>query len=128
MSVHVVTAYPEVLAAGLTLPAASDFPVADFSDTPWWLSLVKAVLVFVYLMLSVVVVIWAERRVIGQMQQRPGPNRFGPLGILQTLGDGVKLFLKEDVTPKPHRVLKKRAAGLSDGEKESCHCHSLGSL
>src|SRR5690606_5143420 len=39
-------------------------------------------------------------RVIGRMQQRPGPNRRGPLGALQTLADGIKLFLKEDITPK----------------------------
>ena len=50
--------------------AAMERPVADFSDTPWWLSLIKAILVFVYLMLSVVVMIWFERRVVGRMQQR----------------------------------------------------------
>ena len=44
--------------------------------------------------------IWFERRVIGRMQQRPGPNRTGPFGLLQTLADGVKLALKEDLTPK----------------------------
>ncbi len=49
-----------------------DVPAADFSDTPWWLSLIKAVLVFVYLLPQVLVVIWFERRVIGRMQQRPG--------------------------------------------------------
>src|SRR5690554_426631 len=90
---------PSVLAGGVPL-SLSDAFAADFSDTPWWLSLVKAVLVFIYLLLSVLVVIWAERRIIGRMQQRPGPNRFGPLGILQTLADGLKLMMKEDVTPK----------------------------
>jgi NADH-quinone oxidoreductase subunit H len=94
-----LTAYPDLLAAGVALPAV-DLPAADFSDTPWWLSLVKALLLFVYVMLSVVIVIWFERRVIGRMQQRPGPNRLGPLGLLQTVADGIKLFLKEDVTPK----------------------------
>ncbi|WP_228266692.1 NADH-quinone oxidoreductase subunit NuoH [Ornithinimicrobium ciconiae] len=78
----------------------ADGPRADFSDTPWWLSAIKAVGIFVYLLLSVLIVIWFERRVIGIMQQRPGPNRFGPLGILQTLADGLKLIMKEDVTPK----------------------------
>lgn len=75
-------------------------PVADFSDTPLWLSAIKAVLIFVYLLLQVVVVIWFERRIVGIMQQRPGPNRFGPLGILQTLADGFKLMWKEAVRPK----------------------------
>ena len=82
------------------LVTATDNPVADFSDTPWWLSLVKAVLLFVFLLVNTLIVIWFERRVIGRMQQRPGPNRTGPFGLLQTLADGVKLALKEDVTPK----------------------------
>ena len=82
----------------LAVPAL-DNPKADFSDTPWWLSLIKAVLIFVYLLISTLLVIWFERRVIGRMQQRPGPNRTGPFGLLQTLADGVKSMLKEDVTP-----------------------------
>ncbi len=99
MSGYVLTAYPDLLAAGPAL-VATDLPVADFSDTPAWLSFVKAGLLFVYLMISMVLVIWFERRVIGRMQQRPGPNRLGPLGLMQTLADGIKLFLKEDITPK----------------------------
>ena len=70
------------------------------ADTPWWLSLVKALLIFVFLLVNTLLVIWFERRVIGRMQQRPGPNRTGPFGLLQTLADGVKLALKEDLTPK----------------------------
>ena len=80
--------------------ATIDNPAADFSDTPWWLSLVKALFVFAFLMVNTLLVIWFERRVIGRMQQRPGPNRTGPFGLLQTLADGVKLALKEDLTPK----------------------------
>ena len=83
------------IAAVLTV----DNPTADFSDTPWWLSLIKALLIFVYLLVSTLLVIWFERRVIGRMQQRPGPNRNGPFGLLQTLADGMKSMLKEDVTP-----------------------------
>ena len=80
--------------------ASTDNPVADFSDTPWWLSLVKAVLVLVFLIVNTLLVIWFERRVIGRMQFRPGPNRAGPFGVIQSLTDGLKLLLKEDVTPK----------------------------
>jgi len=83
------------IAPGLT---TTDNPLADFSDTPWWLSLVKAL--FVFLMINTLLVIWFERRIIGRRQQRPGPNRTGPFGLLQTLADGVKLALKEDLTPK----------------------------
>ena len=82
------------------LAASTDNPVADFSDTPWWLSLIKALLVFVFLMVNTLLVIWFERRVIGRMQQRPGPNRTGPFGLLQTLADGMKLAFKEDLIPK----------------------------
>lgn len=83
------------------LVAAADKPgAADFSDTPLWLSLVKALFLFVYLLVSVLLVIWFERRIIGRMQQRPGPNRNGPFGLLQTLADGMKSMLKEDVRPK----------------------------
>lgn len=89
-----------VLYLATTVVPGGDAPSADFSDTPLWLSGLKAVFLVVYLLLSVLIVIWAERRVIGRMQQRPGPNRFGPLGILQTLADGLKLIMKEDVTPK----------------------------
>ncbi|MEO8850671.1 MAG: NADH-quinone oxidoreductase subunit NuoH [Allobranchiibius sp.] len=82
------------------LVAVGANPAADFSDTPWWLSLIKAVLLFAFLLVQTLLVIWFERRIIGRMQQRPGPNRMGPFGLLQTLADGVKLALKEDVTPR----------------------------
>ncbi len=83
----------------LALTPMLDNPRADFSATPWWLSLVKALIIFVYLLISTLLVIWFERRVIGRMQQRPGPNRTGKFGLLQTLADGMKSMLKEDVTP-----------------------------
>jgi len=43
--------------------------------------------------------VWGERRLVGRMQQRPGPNRVGPFGLVQALADGVKLALKEDLIP-----------------------------
>lgn len=87
-------------AAGVAAVAPmTENPTADFSDTPLWVALIKAVGIFVYLLLSTLLVIWFERRVIGRMQQRPGPNRNGPFGLLQTLADGMKAMLKEDITP-----------------------------
>lgn len=69
------------------------------ADTPWWLSLAKALFIFVFLVVSTLIMIWAERRVVARMQQRVGPNRVGPLGLLQGLADGIKLALKEDIIP-----------------------------
>ncbi len=58
------------------------------------------VVIFAFLMLGTLFTIWAERRVIGRMQQRPGPNRAGKYGLLQSLMDGIKLALKEDIVPR----------------------------
>jgi NADH-quinone oxidoreductase subunit H len=69
------------------------------ANTPWWLSAIKALFIFVFLVVSVLVMIWAERRVVARMQQRIGPNRVGPFGLLQGLADGIKLALKEDIIP-----------------------------
>ena len=49
--------------------------------------------------LYLLIVVWAERRIAGLIQDRPGPNRVGPYGLFQTLADVPKMFLKEDVTP-----------------------------
>lgn len=67
---------------------------------PWWLTIVKAVTIFAVLMVTTIILVWAERRIVARMQQRLGPNRVGPMGILQALADGLKLFLKEDIRPK----------------------------
>jgi NADH-quinone oxidoreductase subunit H len=70
-----------------------------FGLDPWWLILLKTVVIFAFLMVTTIMMIWAERRLIGRMQQRPGPNRVGPFGAGQGLADGIKLMLKEDLIP-----------------------------
>ncbi len=62
-------------------------------------SALKVLLVFVALLVGVLVVIWVERRGAGFMQDRLGPNRVGPLGLLQNVADGLKNLLKEEVVP-----------------------------
>ena len=64
-----------------------------------WLIAVKALIVFAICVLLTLMSVWGERRVVGRMQQRPGPNRVGPFGLIQALADGVKLALKEDIIP-----------------------------
>jgi NADH-quinone oxidoreductase subunit H len=59
----------------------------------------KAAVTFVVLLVGVLFMVWFERKVISDMQNRIGPNRAGPFGILQTLADGIKLFFKEDLLP-----------------------------
>jgi NADH-quinone oxidoreductase subunit H len=62
--------------------------------------LLRVVLVFVLLLAVTIINVWAERKVVADMQSRIGPNRAGPWGILQTVADGLKLFFKESVTPR----------------------------
>jgi NADH-quinone oxidoreductase subunit H len=62
--------------------------------------LLKVFVVFGFLLVSVLLMIWFERKVISDMQARIGPDRAGPWGILQTLADGIKLFFKEDLLPE----------------------------
>ena len=65
----------------------------------WVVVLVKVVVAFVVLLVSVMLMIWFERKLISDMQSRIGPNRAGPWGLFQTLADGTKLFFKEDLLP-----------------------------
>ena len=80
--------------------AAAGPTLASFGDDPGWMVLLKVVAIFLFLLLGTLFTIWAERRVIGRMQQRPGPNRAGKFGLLQSLMDGIKLPLKEDIIPR----------------------------
>ena len=88
---------------GTVLPQNMDHWFLGSFDThiPWWfiLVLIKAVAAFAILVVLTLFNIWFERRVVSWMQMRVGPNRVGPQGLLQSLADGVKLALKEDIVP-----------------------------
>src|SRR5712691_6812757 len=88
---------PHVLAAPAV--GGSDPTLGSFNQLIWWMVLLKVAIVFLFLLLTTMFMIWAERRVIGRMQNRPGPNRAGPLGLLQPIADALKLPLKEDIIP-----------------------------
>jgi NADH-quinone oxidoreductase subunit H len=81
-------------------PASNVPTLASFGHDPWWIVIIKVLIVFVFLLLGSLIAIWAERRIIGRMQQRPGPNRAGKFGLLQSLMDGIKLALMEDIVPR----------------------------
>jgi len=72
----------------------------QFGHDRWWIVLAKVLLVFVFLVVMTLFAIWYERRVVARMQVRPGPNRVGPAGLLQSLADGLKLAFKEDIMPR----------------------------
>jgi NADH-quinone oxidoreductase subunit H len=73
--------------------------LADFGHDNGWIVALKVVGVFVFLVVMTLFTIWYERKVVARMQVRPGPNRHGPFGLLQSLADGLKLAFKEDIMP-----------------------------
>ena len=80
-----------------TLAVTQNLP--GFGTNPFWLDLIKMLGVFVFLVVMTLFSIVFERKVVGRMQNRIGPNRVGPWGILQSLADGVKLAFKEEIIP-----------------------------
>lgn len=93
----------------MTALTAEQTPLQDFGGEPIWLVIAKVLVVFVFLVVMTLFAIVFERRVVGRMQNRIGPNRVGPGGALQSLADGLKLAFKEDIMPvladKPVYVL-----------------------
>ncbi|WP_370950147.1 NADH-quinone oxidoreductase subunit NuoH [Amycolatopsis sp. cg5] len=69
------------------------------ANDPWWLTLIKAVVILLIgPILTILLIVW-ERKAVGRMQNRPGPNRVGPNGYLQSLADAIKLPFKEQIIP-----------------------------
>jgi NADH-quinone oxidoreductase subunit H len=71
----------------------------DLTWTPLLIVLLKVVVIFVIGLVGTMFMVWFERKVVAGMQNRIGPNKAGPKGVLQTLADGIKLFFKEDLIP-----------------------------
>jgi NADH:ubiquinone oxidoreductase subunit H len=96
------------------LLATGDPLLADGVDLEVFLIVVvKTVIAFAIPLLLTALMIWVERKVHGDMTNRIGPNRAGPWGILQTLADGAKLFLKEGFIPERADRLVYRLAPYS---------------
>lgn len=68
-------------------------------NDPWWLVLIKVVVLFVVLLVWTIFNVWYERRLVGKMQHRLGPIMNGPFGLAQAVADGMKLLIKEDFIP-----------------------------
>jgi NADH-quinone oxidoreductase subunit H len=81
----------------VTTLAAQNIP--GFGNQPFWIILIKVVAVFAFLVVMTLFAIVFERRIVGRMQNRIGPNRVGPNGTLQSLADGIKLAFKEEIIP-----------------------------
>jgi NADH-quinone oxidoreductase subunit H len=79
---------------------AQDPTLQDFGHDPWWLVIIKIVAVFAFGLVMTLLGVWFERRVVARMAVRPGLNQAGPLGLLQTLADGLKGAFKEDIMPR----------------------------
>jgi NADH-quinone oxidoreductase subunit H len=88
--------------------------LADFGHDVWWLIGLKVLVAFGFGVVMTLLGVWFERRMIGWMQVRPGPNRAGPFGLLQTLADGLKMAFKEDLRPRgADRMVFLIAPGIS---------------
>ena len=75
----------------------------------WAILLEKAILILAVVTISLVIAMyatWAERKVAAVIQDRRGPNRAGPFGLLQPVADGLKLFMKEEIIPSSSSAIK----------------------
>jgi NADH-quinone oxidoreductase subunit H len=67
---------------------------------PWWIEIIKGIVIFVVGLSLVPVILLAERKILGRFQHRYGPNRVGPFGAAQPLADILKLLTKESFRPR----------------------------
>ena len=95
-------------------------------NQPWWIDVIKAFVVINLVMLCFAYVTWLERKLLGRMQLRYGPNRAGPFGLLQPIADLVKLIRKEsffpaggDRPPLHRRARRRRVHGARSPSRSS---------
>src|SRR4029077_2403533 len=81
-------------------PARMTLPALVGYFEPWWVQIIKAIVIFAVGLQLVPIVLIAERKLLGRFQGRYGPNRVGPYGLLQPLADILKLLTKEQFRPR----------------------------
>src|ERR1043165_749352 len=74
------------------------------AGSPGWVTQVASILINIFTLLAVFLTLFAlisvmERKILGRMQNRYGPNRVGPFGLFQPIADGIKMLIKEDIVP-----------------------------
>src|SRR6202022_4715864 len=87
-----------LLGAGAARMSLSPLALVGYYE-PWWIQLIKAIVIFAVGLQLVPVVLIAERKLLGRFQSRYGPNRVGPYGALQPLADILKLLTQEQFRP-----------------------------
>jgi NADH-quinone oxidoreductase subunit H len=88
-----------ITAAAVLAEQVTPVKIDDFGHEPYWITLIKVVAVFAFLMLMTIFMITFERKLIARMQFRLGPNRHGPNGWFQSIADAIKLPFKEEIIP-----------------------------
>ena len=88
------------MTGAVSLLAADPLLEGGLLWTPLIIVLLKVVVIFALGLVATMFMVWFERKVVAGMQNRVGPNKAGPFGLLQTLADGIKLFFKEDLLPE----------------------------
>src|SRR5438552_13000044 len=78
--------------------------LAPLAGAPFWVMQIASSLINIFALLGVFLTLFAlisvlERKILGRMQNRYGPNRVGPFGLFQPVADGIKLLIKEDIVP-----------------------------
>src|SRR5947208_16353320 len=83
---------------------AKQWLLSFLMGAPEWVQQIASSLINIFALLSVFLTLFAlmsvlERKILGRMQNRYGPNRVGPFGLFQPIADGIKMFIKEDIVP-----------------------------
>src|SRR6266540_1031294 len=68
-------------------------------NTPWLDAIIRLLIIVGFMTVTAMMLIWLERKFVGRIQQRLGPTRTGPMGLLQSVADAGKLLTKEDLRP-----------------------------